>query len=329
MANPGRLTRRAADGLRRSLNFFVRLFITMSQPPQSSAEFDAVMNEIDDRLRQQGVPIHARAGHAALDYSGRYNLTFPTASDGDVGTPGNYVDVKVEAHIRAWFDIKYGDRQNIFMGPGMSVVLIRGDPWELRVPLIFGEVKCVVERNLDKYRHEPSIGARGHRPIVNVLSLVQDLPQGLAAQLTDPECSNILNTFRDTFTCMNSIEYLADKPYIAEVRADVAASVVHLLSLPPHYGQSKWASCQATEKLLKCLLKVRGVPFQKNHDLEGLAVLALGQGAAIESAAIAQVASAAGIRYGEMSVSLADAVDAHYASLLTARQVYAAFEAKA
>jgi HEPN domain-containing protein len=300
----------------------------MPQPPGSQAEFDAVMGEIDAHLRQKYVQIHARAGHAALEYSGRFNLEFSIAKADDVGTPRNYRDAKVGAHIRAWFDRKYGDRQKIFMGPGTTVLLIRGDPWEIRLPLIYGEVECVVERNLETYRNEPRFGAHGRRPVVNVLSLVRDLPPGLAAQLTDSECWNILKTFRDTLDCMHAVGYLAGKPYIAEVRADVAASVVHLFSLPPHYGQSKWASCQAAEKLLKCLLEVRKVPFPKNHDLEALAVLARQQGAKVDSAAIARVAASASVRYGEVSVSLDEAVAAHYSSLLTAQLVYEAFETK-
>lgn len=300
----------------------------MSQAPGSQFEFDAIMGHIDTRLRQKNVQIHARASHAALEYSARYKLEFPMARTGDVGTTGNYADAKVDAHIRAWFDLKYGDRQKVFMGPGTTVLLIRGDPWEVRLPRIFGEVECVAERNFDKHKNEPSIGANGRRPVVNVLSLVRSLPPGLAAQLTDQECWNILNTFRDTLDCMHAIGYLAGKPYIAEVRADVTASVVHFFSLPPHYGQSKWASCQAAEKLLKCFLKVRGVAFPKNHDLEGLAVLARLQGAKVDSAAIAQVAASASVRYGEVSASLAEAVAAHYGSLLTAQQVYAAIQAK-
>lgn len=300
--------------------------MTTLQPPKSQAEFDAVMREIDERLRQKNVQIHARVGHAAIEYSALYKLEFPMCQVGNAGTPGNYADATVDSHIQAWFDAKYGERQKVHAGPGTTVLLIRGDPWEVRLPLIYGEVELVVERDLERYKDQPSIGLRGQRPIVNILSAVRDLPQGLAAQLTDTECRDILHTFEDTLDCMYMIGNLYGKPYIAEVRADVVASVSHLFSLPPHFGQSKWASSQATEKLLKCLLTERGVSFPKIHNLEELASLARLQGARIDSAVIAHAATAAGVRYGEGIVSLADAVTAHYVSLLTARQVHEALE---
>ena len=282
------------------------------------------MERIDEKLREDAVPIHARGMHAGLEYSRRFHLEFPMACTGQTGTPGNYSDSNVDAHIRDWFSRRYGDRQNIFMGPGKTALLIRGDPWELRLPLIMGQAECVVERNVQRYANQPPLGENGRLPVVNVLSLIESFPQGLAAQLTDSERWSVLNVFRDTLDCMNAIDHLRDAPFLAEVRADIGAAVAHIFAVPPHYGQSKWASCQASEKLLKSFLKTRGVPFPRNHDLLGLTELARTAGASLDDTIVSHASVSAGARYGEIRVSSEAAVHAHHASLLIGRQIYAA-----
>lgn len=300
----------------------------LPHPPSSEAEFNAAMEQIDQKLQRESVPIHARGTRASLEYARLFRLSFPLARGGPAGTPGNYSDKKVDAHIHDWFERRYGARQKIFMGPGRTAVLIRGDPWELRLPLVLGQARFVIERDLDKHKDEPSVGVQGRVPVVNVLKLIDSLPQGLAAQLTDQECRDILTVFQNTFECMNAIGNLAGKPYVAEAQADIAAAVTHIFDVPPHYGQSKWASLQAAEKLLKSFLKSHGVPFPKNHDLKGLAKMARSSGASIDDTKISLVSASASVRYGEIPVPLSEALDAHHASLSIGRQISVAFTSR-
>lgn len=299
------------------------------RPPCSEAEFNAAMEQIDRKLQDEAVPIHARGLRASLEYSRRFRLAFPMSLGGRAGTPGDYTDRNVDAHIQAWFERRYGARQKIFMGPGKTAVLIRGDAWEVRLPLIYGRARLVIERDLDRYRTQPSVGVDGNLPIVNVLQLIESLPQSLAAQLTDRECGEILACFLEALECMNAIDSLSGKPYVAEARADIAAAVAHVFAVPSHYGQSKWASSQATEKLIKSLLKSCGVSFPKNHDLKGLADLARGTGATLDDSKLTLAAAPAGVRYGEISVSLSEALDAHHAALFIGRQISRAFGTRA
>jgi hypothetical protein len=306
----------------------VGISMTQPRPPSSEAEFNAAMEQIDLKLQRESVPIHARAMRASLEYSRLFRLEFPMALGGGVGTPGNFSDRNVEAHIRDWFARRYGERQKIFMGPGRTAVVIRGDPWELRLPLVLGQIRFVIERDLDRYKEEPSVGVQGRVPIVNVLRLVESLPQSLAAQLTDQECGDILTVFRNMLECMNAIGDLDGKPYVAEARADIAAAVTHIFDVPPHYGQSKWASLQAAEKLLKSFLKSRGVRVPRSHDLKGLAKVARSSGASIDDTRISLVAAPASVRYGEIPVLLSEALDAHHASLFIGRQISVAFTSR-
>lgn len=293
-------------------------------PPATEPEFHAAMQSIDEQMQREGVPIHGRGLRAALEYAGRYGLTLKFASTGQSGTPGNYSDRYAEAHVRDWVDARYGDRQNISWGPGKVVILLRGDPWPLRLPLIVGRVRLVVERDLDRYSNENAVSAGGPLPILNIIALVEGLPRALAGQLTDAECRNLMNSFRVSLDNMSAIERLNGRPFGPEIQADIAAAVSHMLSVPPHFGQSKWSSCQAAEKAIKCLLKSRSVTFPRNHDLKGLADLAPIN---IDALAIAQASALAGARYGEVPVLPEEAVKAHHASLLIGRQVSEALKA--
>lgn len=290
--------------------------------PTTQDEFDRVMENIDTQLREENVQIHARSFHAAGEYSKLFQLEIPISPCLDRGRPGVYTGADATAHINKWFDDRYGDRQNIFMGPGSTVIVLRGDPWEIRLPRIFGTVQCVVERDLNRYVNEPNFRSDGHMPITNLLTLINDFPPGLAAQLSDEDCCNVLELFRDALDCMHAIEGIAGNSYVLEALTDIHASVRHIFSVPPHYGQSKWSSAQAAEKLLKSLLKVKGIPFPFSHDIRRLADLARAGGMKpLENKIIDQLQTRAAVRYGDEQVSLFEAVAAHHASMLVGKNV--------
>jgi len=280
------------------------------------------MEKIDTQLREANVQIHARALHAAGEYSKLFQLEIPMFPCPETGAPSVYSGADAAAHIRKWFDDRYGDRQKIFMGPGSAVILLRGDPWEIRLPRIYGTIQCVVERDLSRYANEPNLRTDGQPPITNLLTLINDFPPGLAVQLSDEECCNILELFKQALDCMHAIEYIAANPYVPEALSDIHASVRHIFSIPPHYGQSKWSSAQASEKLLKSFLKVKGIPFPLNHDIRGLANLSSTEGMKpFEDGIIDKLQTRAAVRYGDEAVTLTEAVAAHHASMLVGKYV--------
>lgn len=294
----------------------------MIPTPTTQEEFNHVMEGIDAQLRAANVQIHARSFHAAGEYSKLFQLTIPMALTSEMGRAGVYTGADAAAHIRKWFDDRYGDRQKIFMGPGATVIVLRGDPWEIRLPRIYGTVQCVVERDLSRYTNEPNLRSHGQPPITNLLTLINDLPPGLAAQLSDEECCDVLEVFMHALDSMHAIEYIASNPYVHEALSDIQASVRHIFSVPPHYGQSKWSSAQAAEKLLKSYLKVKGVSFPFNHNIRELANLARTGGMTpLETGITDQLQTRAAVRYGDESVSLIEAVAAHHASLMVGKHV--------
>lgn len=294
----------------------------MARIPTTQEEFYRAMERIDAELRAANVQIHARAVRAAGEYSKLFQLEVPIFPCSDRGTPGVYTGTNATAHIRNWFDHRYGDRQKVFMGPGFSIVMLRGDPWEIRLPRIYGCIRCVVERDLTCYANELNVGRDGQPPTVNLLTLINDFPPGLASQLSDQECYNILNLFDVALDCMYAIEYIAANPYVHEALSDIQASVRHVFSIPPHYGQSKWSSAQSAEKLLKSFLKVKEKPFPHNHEIPRLADLARKEGMKpLEQGLIDQLQTRPAVRYGDEPVSLVEAVAAHHASLIVGKHV--------
>lgn len=286
------------------------------------------MEDIDAKLHANNIPIHARSLHAALEYSKRFGMEIPITPSSTPAIPNDYTGAHVAAHIFHWCDERYGNRQKIFMGPGTTIIVLRGDPWELRLPLIYGTVQCVVERDLSRYAQEPQIRTDGKRSIINLITLLNEFPAGLAKQLTDEECRNLLDSFRHALDCMQALQYISANPFIPEALSDIKAAVRHILSVPPHFGQSKWSSAQAAEKLLKSFLKAKAVDFPFSHDIKELTRLTTAAGMKpIDSAITVTLQTTPKVRYGDVPVSMKEAVAAHHGSLVVAKQVSDAIRA--
>ena len=109
---------------------------------------------------------------------------------------------------------------------------------------------------------------------------------------------------------------IKSKPFINEAKVDLENAVNNILSHQAHYGQSKWASLQFSEKLLKCFLSEKSVGFPRSHNLSDLYRLAVSHGLSqFPTDLLAQVQCSAGVRYGDETLALDEAVRAHYSSL--------------
>jgi hypothetical protein len=82
------------------------------------------------------------------------------------------------------------------------------------------------------------------------------------------------------------------------------------------FGESKWASLQAAEKILKATIEFEGAKFRFGHELATLCEQLDGLGITCEWASlISKIQCSAGIRYGEVTCTRNEAVEAHQASL--------------
>lgn len=279
-------------------------------------QFEILIQEIDAELQKKGVPIHARQLQAIGEVSKKFKITLPVAPLSSGPIPGNYQGASLSAHILEWFDNKYGDRLKIDFAIGYSLVLLRGDAWLLRFPLIYGRVTIVCERDLSKQFINMVVNRAGQphqKALMNLLKLIEKLPQGLANQLTDDELSELLCYYVFGHKFYNAVSSFCKGNEIAAAAiADFHASAQAGIGNAHNYGQSLWLSLQAAEKMLKYFIQAKGEQFPHIHDLARLAKLAYTLGLQpIDNRVINEVQCAANVRYTQQEYPVLKVVNAH------------------
>jgi hypothetical protein len=153
-------------------------------------------------------------------------------------------------------------------------------------------------------------------PKVNILDLIDGLTEEYAKKLNEAELSYITALFDLGIRARTEIESVSELEMISKAIGDLQASVAHLFGSPVQCGLSKWASLQATEKVIKSFISLKKKPFGKIHNLDDLATTAESVGLlVIPRDLLHKVQCSAGVRYGDSAISIADAVQAHHACL--------------
>ncbi len=287
----------------------------MNKIPKSELEFNILMEKIDLSLKDKNIPITARDMAALLEIYKRIGISSKIPHSGEP-IPGNYEGDNLTAHVEKWFQDRYGDR--LLWNPqiGCSVFIIRGDPWRIYFPKIFGTVYFTCSADLEKYQFGSGIKTDGTSPIYNILNCFENMTPGFANCLSQNEKINILNFFTFALHSVQDVVDLIDEPYMKEAKADLDSAVNFLFSKPQQFGLSKYHSLQFTEKLLKCYLKINLIGFKKTHNLQRLANKATGSKSLnIKEELFEKVQCEAGVRYGENEVTLSEAISTHHASL--------------
>src|SRR5688500_1224761 len=107
-------------------------------------EFLDVVREADEQLKKENVPITARSIQAWLRISALVGGGLPLAGK---AIPGVFRGASLSGHISDWYDATYGDRQKVDFLPASVVLLLRGDPFLARLPLVFGTVVPLVDKS--------------------------------------------------------------------------------------------------------------------------------------------------------------------------------------
>lgn len=284
--------------------------------PKNEAEFLGFIEDIDNELKKRNVPIHARPLRAVGEACARLKTSIFVVPSGPP-VPGDYTGDSFGAHIDAWYQKKYGDRLKIDFSPGNVAIIIRGDPWKIRLPLLYGAFKFVFGPFADKGEKTPE-----HDPeAVNPLRWIEGFTSDLSKSLSKEEMKAIAGFIIFALQTTERLVRVQHERYLPEARADLEMAVSNLFLTHPNYGQSKWASLQFTEKLFKCFLTVKEVSFvrkgRKGHDLAELAKLSANNGLqGMKPEIVNNIQCPGGVRYGEVEVDLAEAIRAHHASLI-------------
>lgn len=283
---------------------------------RTKEDFDELMIEVDAALQAKDVPIHSREILALGEVSQRLGVQVTCGPLWPGPIPGLYKGESLTAHIRDWMRKRYGDRLKVDITNGYSLLLIRGDPWLLRFPVIFGSCTVVCDRDLTKQYPDLAVTKPGQprqKSILNLLRCIQNLPQGLASDLTDNELREALDYFLFGHEFLNKLNSFCRTDELAMTAlSDLNASAKLAVGNPSEYGQSRWASLQAGEKLLKYYIDRKGESFPHIHDLRKLVAQASQLGLPeIDNSVLSGVQCKADIRYSQQKQSVESVVEAN------------------
>ena len=282
--------------------------------PTDSFEFGALMERVDAKLASEGVPITHRPMLALGAISDEFEAAIPMSEpfpDEDPSSPLVKNWPFVQRALR-WYDDRYGDRLLHDPRPGRVAFLLRHAPWVLYLPRIFGRVRPEASRTLKS----EGVRTDGVPPIYNVLDGIEGLTEQLKRSLTDAELGEIFALFQLGYNALTTVEYLCPNVLVEAAMADINAAVDHIMARNPSYGQSRWASLQATEKVLKACIELKGGKYSHTHHLQQICVETSSVGIPTPSQEdIHAIQCSASVRYGTESTTLGEAVSVHHTSL--------------
>lgn len=237
-------------------------------------EFCRLMDEIDQEMRVAEVPTHARPMRGWFLISARNGLNLRLFPEKREPSPGVYTGDDLTLRIFDWFDERYGDQTKIDIGPGHTVVIIKGDAYRVALPRVYGRVRFIadpVNHGKDVY---PSLATSGSAPATaNVLDIIVDLQPGFSRTLSPEELGDLTREISSMTVKFQTIENIYKLPLGKEVKGDLVASVDRFFQNPPQYGLSRWDSLQVAEKCMKAYLSSTELPFPKGRGGHNLSKL--------------------------------------------------------
>lgn len=287
------------------------------KPPlviSSEEEFLSLMEEIDREMAEEGVPITARPIKAGLKITRRYEIELNPFPPSRPPKSGCFDPLELSIRIHNWVEQRYGERVKVPFHIGRVVIPLRGALYVIHCPTTYGEVQFVCEPHSFGRRRE-AVGVDAP-PTCNMVDLIEHMTPDFARSLTGEEVIKIGVAFVIGMGAYSALGVVGDVEYVREAVGDFDAAVLHLMEHRPQPGLSKWASLQAVEKLVKAYISQKGEAVKRTHSLQGLYDQAARLGLPAPSPQyLTDVQCSAGVRYGEVTVSVEEAVKAHLASL--------------
>lgn len=262
------------------------------------------MGAIDARLQDEALRPSQRQLHISRLLSDAFKWEgniLPPKELADF--PGFTGDVLMAKALR-WYESFYGEKLNLDWALGYVPAKIANTLWKVRIPFFYGQVRFFLDRDLNNRGTNVSKGKEGAS--LNVLTLVENLPPGMAERLPDPELERFWDFFVVAFHTLKWRNELKGGDLLAEAVHDYSSSTDDWLN--GRLAQSRWASSQAVEKTLKGLLAIAGKTFPKKgaagHDLAGLGKLVRdGLGIEVNERVLGLAMCSPAIRYREKSTT--------------------------
>jgi HEPN domain-containing protein len=279
----------------------------------TDADFDAVMMELHAKVRQANESVFGREIMILAEYTRHFHISL---SNTDPTTK----------RIFEWCDRMYGDRLKGNFENGYSMVLVKGDTCKLHNWLVVG-MHAVVCESKPIGQNAKCTSPFGRIGMYNLLEgWIDGVTPALAVRVSEDERKEILRVYSIMSAAFDGLDNVravqgqgqgqANSPYIKEATDDLKVSVDSCLQKNPNYGQSKWASLQAVEKMIKSCIGKFGGTVKFRHDLsQQCANLTAASGVMVEGRLVTAIQCKAEVRYDSKLVDKAGAFAAHYAAL--------------
>lgn len=256
------------------------------------SDFLVLASVIDTSLQAKGIAISHRPLEAANEISRRLGVHSPFAIKDKPSNPDSYAPGELGRAIYEWYLERYGDKARYDMDLGRAAFWLRGDSWFMRIPIVFDWAN------------------------VDFLGFVHSLTPYLRHDLTVSETDEIKKVF---YLATEAFTYMMMKKAVAYVTASLGdhRSAIDCLSYPdPRPDHSKWASLQATEKVIKSFTASKQRKPGFSHDLIKIAEEAEALGLnPVDRNLIAQIQCTPNARYGEEAITTQEAICAHLSAL--------------
>jgi len=260
-----------------------------------------MMEDIDKQLENEGAPAHSRPIMASLKLANKLKIGIPLIP----GTQSTFSEndfslATIPWQINIWYQKVYSNKINIDAKLANIVFLIRGIPYRAVLPLVYGTI------------------------LINPFDYIEDLTPELYSRLSKEEINEITTLYLDTFKAINKY-HSSGLPKIDAVLTKLETAVNIIMQRRFIDGDSKWASLQFIEILLKSILENNRIEHKIKHKLLPLLKLIPHEIACgVSEVDIEKIQCNAGVRYLEIDVSLNEAIEAHYASLRVFVQIMSA-----
>jgi hypothetical protein len=249
---------------------------------------------IDMEMQVEGIPIPFRVFRATGKLARLTGAPIPLASH-------------TTAEVQEWFRKVYGDRTNYQVRLG-------------RLPVLLHRDLLVLEMVPSLERAEPTAKAKPK------FLWAIDAGPDFWETLHEPDREHVRGLLEMGWVCFSELcPLVSDRVLSIPATADLDIAVEELArSAEPRPALSKWASEQAAEKSLKEFIRRRTtLEPPHSHKIHRLHELAVASGLPSlsgfnlpEGPVLDLVECSPGARYGDVHVSIQEAVSAYYASLI-------------
>jgi HEPN domain-containing protein len=279
--------------------------------PASDAEFDAMMSSLDEHLAKCGHQPFRRPTRAEHLVSVRLGVSAVLSGPLWIRAPRTlFGPTDLLLRVGEWYEQNYGKRLRPPFRARSFAIDIRGTLWRVRLPIVFGTVTVFVDRNLGKdYRG----GA------LNILQSIEGFTQAYANRLHDEEIERIVEDSHMAYLAIEVLNGLSQHVFFEQARMDYEHSIDALMS-GFSWSKVRWETAQCAEKVLKGLLATAGHEYPSKggtgHDIPRLGeIVSEKLGLALVPELLTSIHCEPKVRYGEQSVSPAEAFSAHAALL--------------